>query len=56
MKLIQRRTYTAELQWRETIGPFLDYYVAAEVEADGARKIITTPPEAPQRFHTVTLV
>jgi hypothetical protein len=55
MKLVQRRTYTAELQWSESTGPLLDYYVAAEVEADGAKKTITTPPEAPQRFHTVTL-
>ena len=56
MKLVQRRTYMAELLWRETMGALLDYYVAAEVEAGGARKTITTPPEAPQRFHTVTLV
>jgi len=52
MKLIARRTYTAELQWLESKGTLLDYYVAAEVE--GAKKI-TSPPEAPQRFHTVTL-
>ena len=56
MKLVQRRTYSAELQWHESAGPLLDYYVAAEVEADGARKTITSPPEAPQRFHTVTLI
>ena len=34
MKLVQRRTYAAELQWREATGPLLDYYVAAEVEAE----------------------
>jgi hypothetical protein len=56
MKLEQRRTYTAELQWRETTGTLLDYYVAAEVEAAGARKILTAPLEAPRRYHTVTLV
>ena len=56
MKLEQRRTYTAELQWRETTGTLLDYYVAAEVEADGAKKTLTAPPEAPRRFNTVTLV
>jgi hypothetical protein len=56
MKLEQRRTYTAELQWRETTGALLDYYVAAEVEAAGAQEILTSPPEAPQRYHTVTLV
>ena len=55
MKLEQRRTYTAELQWRETAGTLLDYYVAAEVEAEGAKKILTSPPEAPQRHNTVTL-
>jgi hypothetical protein len=55
MKLEQRRTYTGELQWREATGPLLDFYVAAEVEADGAKKILTSPPEAPQRYHTVTL-
>jgi hypothetical protein len=55
MKLEQRRTYTAELPWRESSGPLLDYYAAAEVVTDGAKKIVTTPPEAPQRLHTVTL-
>jgi hypothetical protein len=53
MKLVDRRTCTAELTWRETTGTLLDYYVAAETE--GAKKTITSPPEAPQRFHTVTL-
>jgi hypothetical protein len=56
MKLTERRTYTAELQWRESTGPFLDYYVAAEVEVEGAKKTVTSPAEAPQRFYTVTLV
>ena len=55
MKLEQRRTYTGELRWRESTGTLLDYYVAAEVEADGAKKILTSPPEAPHRYHTVTL-
>jgi hypothetical protein len=55
MKLEQRRTYTAEIQWRETKGALLDYYVAAEVDVGGARKILTAPAEAPQRFLTVTL-
>ena len=55
MKLVQRRTYTGELQWRETAGPWLDYYVAADVEADGSTKILTSPLEAPQRFCIVTL-
>jgi len=56
MKLVQRRTYTAELQSRESAGSLLDYYVAAEVEADGGQKTLTSPPEAPQRFYTLTLV
>jgi hypothetical protein len=55
MKLQQRRTYAGELQWRETTGTLLDYYVAAEVEASGAKKTLTSPPEAPHRYHTVTL-
>jgi hypothetical protein len=55
MKLEQRRTYTADLPWRATTGTLLDYYVAAEVEAAGARKTVTAPPEAPDRYHTVTL-
>ncbi len=56
MKLVQRRTYSIELRWQESSEPLLDYYVATEVEAGGIRKVIVTPPEAPQRFHTVTLV
>jgi hypothetical protein len=56
MKLEQRRTYKGELPWRGATGPLLDYYVAAEVEAGGSRKILTSPPEAPQRYHTVTLL
>jgi hypothetical protein len=56
MKLEQRRTYTAELQWRETTGTLLDYYVAADVEVEGAQKTLTAPPKAPRRFNTVTLV
>jgi hypothetical protein len=56
MKLEQRRTYTAEVQWRDTTDTLLDYYVAAEVEVEGAQKTLTAPPEAPRRFNTVTLV
>jgi hypothetical protein len=56
MKLEQRRSYQGELRWRESSGLWLDYYVAAEVEAGGAKKTLTSPPEAPQRFHTATLV
>jgi len=55
MKLEGRRTYQGELQWREVSGLLLDYYVAAEVETSGGRKTVTSPPEAPKRFHTVTL-
>jgi len=56
MKLVQRRTYIAELQLKASTGPLLDYYVAAEVAVDGVGKIVTAPPEAPKRFYTVTLV
>ncbi|MDR3674280.1 MAG: hypothetical protein P4N24_02240 [Acidobacteriota bacterium] len=56
MKFEQRRTYTSALQWGETTGTLLDYYVAAEAVVDGVKKTITSPPEAPRRFHTVTLV
>jgi hypothetical protein len=45
----------ADLHWRESAGPLLDYYFAAEVESEGRKKNVTTPPEAPQRFHTVML-
>ena len=38
------------------LGALLDYYVAAEVEAGGTKKIITSPPEAPQRFHSASLI
>jgi hypothetical protein len=55
MKLEQRRTYAAELQWRETTGTVIDYYVAVELEGGSAKKILTAPPEAPHRYHTVTL-
>jgi hypothetical protein len=56
MKLEQRRTYGGELHGREAAGVLMDYYVAAEVEKAGVGSILTSPPEAPQRFHTVTLV
>jgi hypothetical protein len=56
MKLQERRTYTGELVCRETTGALLDYYIAAEVEMHGAKKVITSPPEAPRRFCTATLL
>ena len=56
MKLVQRRTYGGELHGRDASGVLIDYYVAAEVEKGGSRKILTSPPEAPHRYHTVTLV
>ncbi len=55
MKLVERRTYAAILAWRESIVPLLDYYVGVEIQEIGATKTITTPPEAPRRFHSVTL-
>jgi hypothetical protein len=56
MKFVARRTYTAELEWRRSNGPFLDYYISVEVEGDGSKKVILAPPEAPRRFYTVTLI
>jgi hypothetical protein len=56
MKLEQRGTYHGELPWRETPRLWLDYHVAAEFEAGGVRKTLTSPPEAPPRFHAATLV
>jgi hypothetical protein len=56
MKLEQRRTFGGELHGRDASGVLMDYYVAAEVEKGGSRKTLTSPPEAPHRYHTVTLV
>jgi len=56
MNLEKRRTYAGEIQWPEAPGSLLDYYVAAEVEADGVKKTLTSPPEAPDRYYTVTLL
>ena len=55
MKLAGRRTYTADLHWRESSSPLLDYYVGVEIEEKGVKKTITTPPEAPRRSYAVTL-
>ena len=55
MSLARRRTYASEIKWQEA-GPLMDYYVQAEVEVGGARKTVTSPPEAPVRFYTVTLL
>ena len=55
MKLVGRRTYTADLHWRESSSPLLDYYVGVEIEEKGVKKTITTPPEAPRRSYAVTL-
>jgi hypothetical protein len=55
MNLAQRRTYWGEIKWREA-SPLMDYYVEAQFEAGGVKKVLTSPPEAPARFYTVTLV
>ena len=56
MSLANRRTYSDELAWQEG-GALLDYYVQAEVAWGGTnKKAITCPPEAPARFHSVTLI
>jgi hypothetical protein len=55
MSLARRRTYASEIKWQEA-GPLMDYYVQAEVEVGGVKKVLTSPPEAPVRFYTVTLL
>ncbi len=55
MSLVRRRTYVGEIKWLDG-GSLLDYYVLAEVGGSGAKKPSTSPPEAPARFHTVTLI
>jgi len=55
MSLARRRTYASEIKWQEA-GPLMDYYVQAEIEVGGAKKAFTSPPEAPARFYTVTLL
>jgi hypothetical protein len=55
MSLAGRRTYADEIKWHEA-SPLMDYYVRAEVEIGGVKKALTSPPEAPARFYTVTLL
>jgi len=56
MTLAGRRTYVAELEPPNAASPLLDYYVEATCDAGGEKKVLSTPPEAPGRFYTVTLV
>jgi hypothetical protein len=55
MSLAGRRTYASEIKWQQ-VGPLMDYYVQAEVEGGGVKKALTSPPEAPVRFYTATLL
>ena len=55
MSLVGRRTYTSTIKWQEA-APLLDYYVQAAIEIEGAKRTLTSPPEAPARFYTVTLL
>jgi hypothetical protein len=55
MSLVNRRTYAGEIGWREA-GVLMDYYVQAEIQLGGSKKALTSPPEAPARFYTVTLL
>ncbi|MGO8736682.1 MAG: hypothetical protein ACLQVM_28270 [Terriglobia bacterium] len=55
MTLAHRRTYASEIRWQEA-GPLMDYYVQAEIEVGGVKKAFMSPPEAPARFYTVTLL
>ncbi len=56
MKLVGRRTYVAESEYRTTASPLTDYYVEAICVVGDEPKVLTAPPEAPARFYTVTLV
>ncbi|HUY15402.1 MAG TPA: hypothetical protein VMX16_17500 [Terriglobia bacterium] len=51
-----RRTFVAELEYRKTASPLLDYYVAATCHVGGEERVLSAPLEAPARFYTVTLV
>jgi len=55
MSLAGRRTYAGEIRWQEE-GALLDYYIHAEIEVGGSKAALTSPPEAPARFYTVTLL
>jgi hypothetical protein len=56
MKLRGRRTYEVELAAANAAPPFLDYYVRADVTANGRAVACTAPHEAPGRHYTVTLL
>jgi len=56
MKLVERRTYEAEIEGPETASPLLDYYVEAGFHSSRLESLATAPLEAPSRFYTVTLV
>jgi hypothetical protein len=55
MSLVRRRTYAGEIKWQEE-SPLMDHYVQAEIDLGGVKKALTSPPEAPARFYTVTLL
>ncbi|MCJ7504329.1 MAG: hypothetical protein MUP80_14905, partial [Acidobacteriia bacterium] len=56
MKLVERRTYEAEIKAPETASPLLDYYVEMGFHSSPLSSLATAPLEAPARFYTVTLV
>jgi hypothetical protein len=56
MKLVDRRTYEAEIRAPETASPLLDYYVEMGFHSSRLESLATAPLEAPSRFYTVTLV
>jgi hypothetical protein len=55
MSLVGRRTFTGTIKWQEA-APLLDYYIQAAIEIAGAKRTLSSPPEAPARFYTVTLL
>jgi hypothetical protein len=55
MRLLGRRTYLAESQYPDKATPLMDYYVEAVCDANGEKRVLCAPPEAPARFYTFTL-
>ena len=56
MKMVGRRTYVAEIEALDVAPSLMDYYVAADFSGGSSSSTVTTPPEAPTRFYTVTML
>jgi hypothetical protein len=55
MKHLGRRTFIGEIQYPESAESLMDYYVQAECVVSGRPESVAAPPEAPERFYTITL-